>query len=72
MPYNETPYYKETAMNRFVENLKKQAQENPIVAVGVAAALLTATSKLMEANTQRTYAKAHVKEIDRRIAQSLK
>ena len=59
-------------MNRFLENLKTQAQENPILAIGVTAALLTATSKLMDANTQRAYAKAHEKEIDRRIAQSLK
>lgn len=59
-------------MNRYLENLKKQAEANPLVAVGVTAALLQAMSKLMEANTQRTYAKAHVKEIDRRVAQSLK
>lgn len=59
-------------MNRFIENLKAQAQENPVLAIGVAAALLTASSKLIDANTQRTYAKAHTREIDRRIAQSLK
>lgn len=59
-------------MNRFIENLKKQAQDNPIVAIAVGAALLTATSKLIDANTQRTYARAHTREIDRRVAQSLK
>jgi hypothetical protein len=59
-------------MNRFLENLKAQAEANPLVAVGIAATLLHGAAKLMEANTQRTYAKAHVKEIDRRVAQSLK
>jgi hypothetical protein len=34
-------------MNEFVENLKHQAEENPLVALGIAAALLTATSKLV-------------------------
>ena len=33
--------------NDFVDNLKKQAEENPIVALGVAAALLAGASKLI-------------------------
>lgn len=55
---------------RFVEKLKRQAQENPLLTIAVAAMFVTATSKLMEANTQRTYAKAHAKEIDRRVYKS--
>ena len=55
---------------RFYNNLKRQAQENPLAAVAIAAMLITATSKLMDANTQRSYAKTHAKEVDRRIAKS--
>lgn len=58
-------------MNRFVQNLKAQAEANPIVAIGVAAALLTAAGKLMDANTARSAAKTHSREIDRRIAMHL-
>ena len=34
-------------MNEFLNNLKKQAEENPVLALAVAAALLTAGSKFM-------------------------
>lgn len=34
-------------MNDFIDNLKRQAEENPLVALGVAAALLTAGSKFI-------------------------
>lgn len=52
---------------RFINNLKKQAEENPLAAIAIAAMFVTATSKLIESNTQRSYAKAHAKEIDRRV-----
>ncbi|MCA1806545.1 MAG: hypothetical protein LC687_01580 [Actinobacteria bacterium] len=57
-------------MNQFLTNLKAQAEQNPIIAIGVTAALLTATSKLLDANTDRVSAKTHAREIDRRIAMS--
>lgn len=59
-------------MQNFIDNLKYQVEQNPVVAIGVAAAFVTASAKLMDANTQRSYAKTHAREIDRRIAQSLK
>jgi hypothetical protein len=54
--------------SRFYNNLKRQVEENPILAIAAAAALLTATSKLMDANTARTAAKTHAKEVARRVA----
>jgi hypothetical protein len=33
--------------NRFLNNLKNQAEENPLMALGIAAALLTGASKLV-------------------------
>jgi hypothetical protein len=37
----------EESMDKFIHNLKEQAEENPILALGVAAALLGAASKLI-------------------------
>ena len=52
---------------RFFNRLKQQAQENPLATIFIATLVVTATAKLMEANTQRSYARAHEKEIDRRV-----
>ncbi|MFL5661341.1 MAG: hypothetical protein ACJ8BW_08305 [Ktedonobacteraceae bacterium] len=46
-------------MEKFLENLKHQAEENPILALAVAAGLLTATSKLVNSA-------AWAKEVKRR------
>lgn len=47
--------------NRFLDNLKREAEANPIVALGVGAALLTAAGKFVEAagsvRSKRAYAK---------------
>lgn len=57
-------------MSKFIDNLKRQAEDNPIVALGVGAAFMTAMSKLADANTARVSAKTHAKEVDRRIRKS--
>lgn len=36
-------------MDRFLENLKYQAEQNPVLALGVAAAAVTSISKLINA-----------------------
>lgn len=47
--------------NRFLNNLKREAEENPIMALGIGAALLTAAGKFVEAagsvRSKRAYAK---------------
>jgi hypothetical protein len=53
-------------MNRFMQNLKDQAEQNPILALGVAAALVTTLSKLMDANASRMNAKSWNRETARR------
>lgn len=58
--------------NRFVNRLKAQVEENPIVALGVGAACATALSKLLDASTSRANAKAWAKEVDRRDRNSRK
>jgi protein tyrosine phosphatase (PTP) superfamily phosphohydrolase (DUF442 family) len=57
-------------VKQFTTRLKQQVKENPILAICVAGALLTAVNGLINASTQRSYAKTHAKEVDRRIAKS--
>jgi hypothetical protein len=59
-------------MNEFLENLKRQAAENPVLALGVAAALLTAVSKVSNSHVNARNAKAWEKEVERRIKNSKK
>jgi hypothetical protein len=46
--------------------LKAQIEENPLVAAGIGAALLTGAAKLMNANTQRKNSKTWDREVRRR------
>lgn len=54
-------------MKKFIDNLKRQAEANPLLAIAAAAALFTATSKLLDANTARSAARTHALEVNRRI-----
>jgi hypothetical protein len=71
MSYNETLLTKGITMKRFIDNLKRQAEENPVLTMFAAAAVITATTKLMQANTDRAKAQTHAKEVDRRTMMAL-
>lgn len=53
-------------MDRFIDNLKRQAEENPVVALGVAAVLITAISKLIDSSGNARNSRAWEKEVARR------
>lgn len=57
-------------MQKFVENLKRQAEENPVVALGAGAAVVQAISKLVQVNSQRKNSKTWKKEVERRAKKS--
>lgn len=57
-------------MKTYLNNLKRAAEEQPLVALAIAAAALTAASKVMDSNTARVAAKTHAAEVARRIANS--
>jgi hypothetical protein len=59
-------------MDKFIENLKTQAEENPVLALGVAAALITAVSKLVGATNDTRNSRAWAQEVQRRIRDSKK
>jgi len=53
-------------MKKYIDNLKRQAEENPLLAAGIAIAAVTAVTKLMQANTEHNNSKSWAKEVDRR------
>lgn len=53
--------------NKFIDNLKNQAEENPVLALGVAAALITSISKLVAATTNNRNSRAWAQEVERRV-----
>lgn len=57
-------------MNEFLENLKKQAAANPIIAMGVAASLIAAISKLIDAHGHHVGSAAYSRDVNRRTRQS--
>ncbi len=57
-------------MNRFIANLQNQAEENPLLAMAIAAGLITAISKLTNSSVNMRNAKAWQKEVDRRVKKS--
>lgn len=59
-------------MNDFLENLKRQAEENPIVALGVGAALITAIGKLVSSSVDAKNSKTWAREVARRSAKAKK
>ena len=59
-------------MNNYVENLKRQAEENPLAALGVGAVALTAVSKLLQAVNDRNNSRTWAKEVERRRVKTYK
>lgn len=55
-------------MNEFLENLKQEAADNPVVALGVAAGLITAISQLLNASAKKSNARDWKREVRRREA----
>jgi hypothetical protein len=53
-------------MNRFLENLKHQAEENPVFALGVAAGLIGEISQFMNASSNAKNARSWDRETARR------
>jgi cytochrome b len=53
-------------MNEFLNNLKRQAEENPVLALGVGAALITAISKLIDSGATARNSNAWKQEVARR------
>lgn len=57
-------------MKKFVENLKRQAEENPFLALGIGAAVLTAAGKFIDAAGHAAGSRAYARQVDDRIRKS--
>lgn len=49
-------------MQKFLENLQRQAEENPILALGVAAGLIGSISKFMDSNSWKKEVRRRAKK----------
>lgn len=54
-------------MDKFIDNLKREAENNPTVAIAVVAGLFTATAKLIEAHGHAKGSAAYAKDVERRV-----
>lgn len=59
-------------MKKFIDNLKKQAEENPLAALVICAGVVTAIAKLLQVNNEWSNSKTWSKEVDRRRMMSVK
>jgi hypothetical protein len=59
-------------MNEFLENLKREASANPTLTIGVAATLLAAAGKFIEAAGHAKGSAAYAKDVERRIKRDRK
>lgn len=57
-------------MRKFLDNLKSQAEENPMVAVGVATAATAVAVKLVETLVSTRNSQTWAKEVNRRNRKS--
>ena len=54
-------------MNEFLENLKREASINPTLTLAVAAGLLTAAGKFIDAAGRYKGSAAYAKDVNRRV-----
>jgi len=57
-------------MEKFLNNLMHQAEENPIAALAVAAAVFTGLSKFIDASGHAVGSRAYAKQVNHRIRKS--
>jgi hypothetical protein len=69
MGYNETTT-KGVTMHRFIDNLTREAEENPTMTLVAGAALFTSLSKLISAHGQAVGSRAYAKDVARRVKNS--
>lgn len=54
-------------MEKFLNNLKTQAEANPIAALAVGAAVLTAASKFIDASGAAVGRRAYAKQVNHKV-----
>lgn len=54
-------------MKKFIDNLKRSAEENPVATLIVAAFVITATAKLVDAAGHAAGSRAYARQVNHRI-----
>ena len=54
-------------MKKFAENLKRQAEENPVVILVIAVAAITASAKLVDSAGHARGSNAYAKQVNYRV-----
>lgn len=54
-------------MAKFIDNLKRQAEENPVATIAVVALAVTAAAKLIDAAGHAAGSTAYAKQVNHRI-----
>ena len=62
----DNPLQKGSIMEKFLNNLKRQAEESPMIAIGVGIGVLTAASKFLDAAGKAQGRRTWKKEVQRR------
>lgn len=57
-------------MDKFLDNLKREAEANPIMALAVGAGVITAISKFIDAAGHAKGSRAYARDVNRRIRKS--
>lgn len=65
-------HMKGDAMNTFLENLKLQAEANPLAALAVGVAVATTVTGLVNAGAGAMSRAAYARQIDAKLAQAIK
>jgi hypothetical protein len=52
---------------KILNNLIKQAEENPLLAIGVTTAFMHATAKVIDASGHRAGSRAYARQVDAKI-----
>jgi hypothetical protein len=56
-------------MNRFFENLKREAEQNPTLALGIGTAFLAAVGKVIQAHGESAGSRAYARQVNYKIRQ---
>jgi hypothetical protein len=59
-------------MNQFLENLKREAEQNPTFVLGVGAAFLAAAGKLIQAHGDSAGSRAYARQVNWKIRNAKK
>lgn len=59
--------FEKIKQNKFIQNLKRAAEENPVAVLIATAAVITATAKLVDAMGHNAGSRAYARQVDAKL-----